>query len=279
MQPYWKTLGLDAPPDDLKTVKRAYAAKLKVTRPDDDPQGFMELRDAFEIAKHNMRFLASQAEAEITPITPEADTGTDTETEYSEFLPDTPLPSQTPETEPLEIIYNEDTAVSDIADTVPLKQPPLYSDIQTLLNDRVGRNHKNNWRELFAKARECSIDEFIDFDRHLRETLLETFGYYDGDIKKHNWKRNTPFISSLVATFIFKEMEWTKLEGRDYAVQQELDWLRRDMDVISKQGSPAMTAHSTTSYETENTGPNVWGIVLGVFVLIQVLRLIVDFAA
>lgn len=45
----WNVLGL--PPDaDSRTIKRTYAALLKQTRPDDDPEGFQRLREAYEAA-------------------------------------------------------------------------------------------------------------------------------------------------------------------------------------------------------------------------------------
>jgi len=44
---YYEVLGLDAPPKDRKAVKRAYS---KNTRPEDDPEGFMRLRDAHDLA-------------------------------------------------------------------------------------------------------------------------------------------------------------------------------------------------------------------------------------
>src|SRR5262245_60673743 len=45
----WETLGVE-PGSDTRTVKRAYAARLKQTRPEDDVEGFQRLRHAYETA-------------------------------------------------------------------------------------------------------------------------------------------------------------------------------------------------------------------------------------
>ncbi len=45
----WEILAL-APTGDVAAIKRAYAAKLKVNRPDDDAQAYQRLRDAYQLA-------------------------------------------------------------------------------------------------------------------------------------------------------------------------------------------------------------------------------------
>jgi hypothetical protein len=46
----WQVLGI-APTRDQAEIRRAYAERLKATRPDIDPAGFRALRDAFEAAR------------------------------------------------------------------------------------------------------------------------------------------------------------------------------------------------------------------------------------
>lgn len=41
------------PCDDLKTIKRAYAKKVREVHPEDDPQGFLRIQEAYEFLKNN----------------------------------------------------------------------------------------------------------------------------------------------------------------------------------------------------------------------------------
>jgi tetratricopeptide (TPR) repeat protein len=65
----WTVLGLDGV-SDIKTVKRAYAQRLKRTRPEDDPEGFLVLREAYEEALATLDGSRSQPKHEVSTASP-----------------------------------------------------------------------------------------------------------------------------------------------------------------------------------------------------------------
>jgi hypothetical protein len=67
----WEILGIDATAN-VRDIKRAFAAKLRVTSPEADPAGYMALRDAFEAAKRQAEYAADEACDQIMPVGVEA---------------------------------------------------------------------------------------------------------------------------------------------------------------------------------------------------------------
>ncbi|GGG65498.1 J domain-containing protein [Paenibacillus radicis (ex Gao et al. 2016)] len=77
----WDILGIE-PTDDVSTIKKAYSLKLRVHHPEDDPEGYQQLREAYDqavkSAKKRIRQLAvldqeetAVAEANANPVNSE----------------------------------------------------------------------------------------------------------------------------------------------------------------------------------------------------------------
>jgi hypothetical protein len=71
----WQLLGL-TPTDDVLAVKRAYAARLRLTRPDDDAQAYQALREAYERAQQWARWRSQSAADSVGEVTREPPTAT-----------------------------------------------------------------------------------------------------------------------------------------------------------------------------------------------------------
>jgi Flp pilus assembly protein TadD len=54
MNGYWAILGIE-PTDDLSVIKKAYSKQLKIHHPEDDPEGYQRLREAFDRAKQDLK--------------------------------------------------------------------------------------------------------------------------------------------------------------------------------------------------------------------------------
>lgn len=89
MSDAWKILGLDPATADEKQVRSTYARLLKLNRPDQNPQGFQQLRQSYEHALQWLRLRHADADVrDDEPASREAEE------------PEVSAPSQPPPTTP-----------------------------------------------------------------------------------------------------------------------------------------------------------------------------------
>ena len=289
-QHYFEVLGLDAPPTDRKAVKRAYSKMLKVTRPEDDPDGFMRLRDAHDQALNILRWQAEDAAwnaenedadavAEISSsqpteltsapapsLKPAAETPSGPGMTYGDMLPP-------PEPEPVsETSYaigptpNFDAPVS-IFERAESQAPSLTDELKAILDDPKRYNDRESWNILFRKARQLDIDDYVDFEQSLMDQILNFHGYYE-DHPHHDTPEKMPQkLSPSITASLFKTMSWDQVSKLGYNRGLQIEWLERRMS-LRKRGADPVPIPQTNS---DGTG-KVWMYIIGFFILLQVIR-------
>lgn len=258
MHSIWDILGLDGQPANLKDLKKAYAKKLRVTRPEDDPAGFMELRDAFEHAKQFLKtapkdlFYGADDYRGFTnpsPISTKAnfkssDEDTDFESRETSELDEPPIIK-----EPLDEPQHNEAEPSELE--------KLLKDIRTILRDREKREFLSSWEEVFARANTLSFDDYDVFERDLIENLLELFGYYTNP--------DAPFSRELYAIpirFITNQMGWDKGYFGSSNLIDRVTWLR-------EYGKRPSREASAPKHSEESSFP-IWAIIVVFLAVIRV---------
>lgn len=284
-QQYFEVLGLDAPPTDRKAVKRAYSKMLKVTRPEDDPEGFMQLRDAHDYALDILRWQAEEAAHSTQKITIETGYSDEQSAQLieaetqAESDPSLTYGDMLPSAENEQLVESETSysigPTPNLDAPVTLQEfvapPPLLDDLDRLLSDAKYYNDREQWNILFRQARQLNIDDYVDFEQSLLDRILRFHGYFK-DHPNHNTPEKMPqkFSPSITAS-LFKTMNWDKVSKMGYMRGIQIDWLERRMAIRRRGVDPVPVPPADTS----GSG-NVWMWIFGAFVLLQLIRLLVN---
>ncbi|EJQ0790988.1 hypothetical protein NYD80_002137 [Cronobacter sakazakii] len=146
-------LGLE-PGADERAIKRAYARLLKVCRPDDDPQGFQQLRDAYETALEQARRGVADGDDDAFGDDDEHDDDND----IAAVAPDAYRQIDDPlQAQPV----NEPEPVP--AESAPAPPAPLYTPPRTtaLLDGLNEENLNARWLEARAMGESREFEEAV----------------------------------------------------------------------------------------------------------------------
>ncbi len=267
MNSIWTILGLDGPVTDLKIIKKGYTAKLRVTRPEDDPMKFMALRDAFDKAKDyahdNQDVEMGEGSAVTNPVDEDS-------LSLDQILEDA--------------TSGQDEAPSNVAikrERIEERSEAvdkLMRKISKLIRKRDGRKDYQNWHKVLSKSAELSIDDYERFDRKMRETLLDLHDYderYRRRSRKSR-KRKKRYYKLPRATLlaIFKEMNWKVSHASDPEIVEQLRWLCEEGGIVKEVDDHSREKLEDDDEEDKGTG---WKSDLKRFFLLIVAMLLLTY--
>jgi len=269
---------LDGPPADRKAVKRAYSKMLKLTRPEDDPDGFMRLRDAHDQALDILKWQAQDTDSEAQNISIEATYSSETDLEfisppqpeltYADMLPE-PEPEPEPESDTTYAIGatpNFDAPVT-IVEASAAPTEPLLDDLNIILSDSNRYNDREQWNQLFRKARQLDIDDYVDFEQLLMNTVLRFHGYFDEHPHHETPEKMPQKLSPSITASLFKTMSWDQVSKMGYIRGLQIEWLARRMKLRKRGVDPVPIV------ETNSDGVGkVWMYLIGFFILAKIIQ-------
>jgi hypothetical protein len=262
---FWRTLGIKKT-IDVAEIKRAYAAKLKLTRPDENPEGFQALRQARESAENWARDQKRRLSNKEVGFSDEENERADIENE--ETLRKIDCLREQVDEEP----QNESDELEEFEQ--PNKNQP-YDVLADWLEGMLPEPDQLEIFVIFRRIRELGFEERENAEQRLLQAIRTNFEWRDNPQLSAEHKHSPPVDDSADETIlkICDEFGWFNNDRRfaellywDY--ERVSDQLRslRDYGGISK------SAHYG-SIETKPAWrlPGLW-VWLAIVITLQALR-------
>ncbi|HPO97741.1 MAG TPA: tetratricopeptide repeat protein [Bacillota bacterium] len=156
----WEILGIE-PTVEIKTIKKAYALKLRIHHPEEDPEGFNRLRIAYEAALNEAKVL----KVVPAPVLNTTADQTDTKKQLSQSVVDIPSldPSSTDQ-QKISLTTSKDELVAQFMEQVT----KIYNNFSLRINERA-------WSELLESDSYWRIDLRLEIQYRLLHFLMTNF--------------------------------------------------------------------------------------------------------
>lgn len=283
----FKLLELDRRTATEADVKKAYAAKLKQVRPEDDREGFMALRAAFEQARNAARWRDNNPEHAA-----EEDAWEDREAAHKQAIAAGAEPPADPdeyedEADTYAADSYEDNAVEfQIHDAGPSTDPVdmAMEDIRHLASQPFAGASFAPWRDIIERDDLQPIDEYQRMSEHLRGYVCQEAGLYTDEERR----KLPTWLTLNVFNGLKDHYGWMNQASNDYWVREQIDWLykieyhlnrpaediKRDRKLKDKGYTPSSNYPEPRSggTVTDNTSIGWWRIIWFAIVAVMVLR-------
>lgn len=190
----WSILGIEKT-SDVKQIKRAYAKAVKKCHPEEDPEGFMQIRKAYEEALEQAQTGRANMEFQVF-----VDNSSENNLDYFEdnFIETVSKPEET--FDRVRIRSNREKYSSKV-------KPQLLEKVELLYNDIFRRRDVKCWQDLLNN--ELTIDEY----HYLAENAWNFFNN-NCSLPYEVWK----FIDSEFSISEDPRFRWTKLIEFDFGL-------------------------------------------------------------
>ncbi|MFP6843924.1 MAG: DUF805 domain-containing protein [Thalassolituus sp.] len=206
----WTILGI-APTDDKKSIKRAYIAQLKVCHPEENPEDFMRLREAFDRANsHAEQGVFAENNEEVNSY--EAEVASSVKSDFEVDIDPLKEAMINPSLDKFfkDHISYSDIVLSNVEPTprsvsteAPVELNP-YEDYQNLkqilddlITDPIRHQNLDEWQILLSHRLFLSLSYRIEFSALLRQKLKTELGRRGCNVKL------SPEAVSLITGFVF----------------------------------------------------------------------------
>lgn len=239
---HWALSTLGVGPDaDERAIKRAYAAKLKTTRPEEDPQGFQALNEAYRTALAWCSARDADEEQPARPAVVEAGDGHRTdETSAPETTPDAVSPPAIETTREAPVASSDDTAESE---GEPFDAERFFDDCFAAARDgdpRVIDRWLNAQPILWSLQHKAMIGHWLLRAMHERtppmpdrsfDRIAQFFGYHE----LHGGY--DPLALQGLRTRVNDAWRWTRQASQQPAVAKNagVDWTPNQLQELQRQ--------------------------------------------